>query len=184
METLQANQKELIWSTKKTCNENEIFDLLTYLMERTWDVNGQTFNLRSKGWTWGFNTRKVSLGVCKLGKRKIELSLEWIRINQSLPSDFEDVIRHEIAHAIDYHLRGTSKHDAHWKRICVQIGADPTRLYDNPDAKQPKGKYTLVCDKCGTEIERHRKPKRASSCAPCGNGRYDANLKLRLVQNW
>jgi predicted SprT family Zn-dependent metalloprotease len=185
--TLQDQKKEqqkLLWTRKKKFTLMELFDLGQELMERTWVVNGRKINLRLKDWGFGFNNRKSTLGICDLRNRRIELSKAWMEINTTLPLDMEDVVRHEIAHALDYCLRGTSDHSIHWKRICVQVGANPERLYDNPEAEQPKGKYTLKCPKCGVETAMHRKPKRNKSCGPCGDGRYNPDLKLEVIQNW
>jgi predicted SprT family Zn-dependent metalloprotease len=187
METLECvKQNQLLWSSDNIYTKEQVYALLSKLMRKTWDVNGREINLTECGWSYKFNNRKVSLGVCKWGYKgkSVEISLPWIEANPTLTWEMEDVIRHEIAHAIDYEIRRTSYHDTAWKRICVQIGADPSRLYDNPDANKPKGKYTLKCPKCGIETPKHRKPKRSASCGPCGNGSFNPALRLELIQNW
>jgi tRNA-dihydrouridine synthase len=39
-------------------------------------------------------------------------------------------------------------HDAHWKRMCIKVGARPERCYTpeihGGDVKQLKGKYKLI----------------------------------------
>ena len=50
-------------------------------------------------WSFGFNQRKRAIGVCIPSKRKIELSIPFVRaldINQ-----VTDTILHEIAHALE-----------------------------------------------------------------------------------
>lgn len=181
---VMKDQEKLIWADKKEFTIRELNDLAHELIGRTWTVSGKEYNLLSLGWRFSFNEHKTSLGICYTRQRRIELSLEWVKINTSLPADMEDVIRHEIAHAIDYHKRRTTDHSKAWKRVCVQVGALPERLYKRKEAQRPASKYILKCDKCGHESRRHRVGDREYSCGPCGNGRYDPNLKLKVIKNW
>ena len=105
----------------------EIFDRL---MKRTWEYNGNFYNLHKLGWTWGYSRKKQALGTATYtrmkGIGKIEISKPLLSVNlNSNPRKFEDTIRHEIAHAIDYTLRDESDHGIHWQKIAIHLGAQP-----------------------------------------------------------
>src|ERR1700722_17840393 len=71
-------------------------------------------------WTFAFNRRKSSLGLCLYELRTIELSVFFVIRNPH--EEIVDTILHEIAHALVGPGHG---HDAVWKRKCQQIGARP-----------------------------------------------------------
>lgn len=135
---------------------------LETLMTRTWEVNGQEINLARRGWTYGYNNRKTAFGVCRARRRRVELSRAFINAEGSSYDKMNDTIRHEIAHALDFEVRGTSDHSRAWKRICVVTGADP-RATHHTDAK-PKGRYEAVCPTHGVVHYFHRKPSRSYLC--------------------
>lgn len=178
--TLVKSQKEVLWENKETFTLAELTKLANTLMSQTWVVNGKEFNLFERGWTFGYNNRKRSLGVCKSTKR-IELSKALARLNGNNPREWEDVVRHEIAHAIDYATRGVSDHGYRWKSICVQVGANPQRLYKG-ELSKPQPKYILECNCCGYIIKRYRKPKRKSSCGKCTPNYFDPSKIMELKQ--
>lgn len=178
------DQTKLDWADKKEFTIDELAQLGYDLIRRTWIVDGKPYNLSDRAWSFGFNNHKSSLGMCYYQTKRVELSMEWMKINTSSPADMEEVIRHEIAHAIDFLKRGKSDHSKKWKRICVQVGANPERCHTNKETNRPKGKYTLICDKCGHTSVKHRMACKSYSCGPCGDGKYNPNLKMRIIQNW
>ena len=122
--------------------------------------------------------------------RRVTLSQHYAMLNglehrdESGLAIIEDVIRHEIAHAVDYEMRGRSVHDAPWKAICRRVGADPSRLYEGEKVSLAPGKYVATCSGCGVETDYYRRPKRARACRACcqtkSGGRFDARFKLTL----
>lgn len=115
------------------------------------------------GWSFGYNRRKRSLGLCRYEEKRIELSIYFVT-NNSLEA-VEDTILHEIAHALAGPEAG---HGEHWKRVCRQIGAIPERC--DSTARMPKGHWRGVCAKCGLEYTRYRRPlrNRQYACRSCG----------------
>lgn len=136
-----------------------------------------------------------------LRDREIRLSTFWFveagenevarKLRQNPDTDandnvLEDVIRHEIAHALDYEARGTSDHGWKWKQKCEVTGADPTRTTEMPeDLAMLAASWFRVCDTCDFKVPYYSKPqKEHASCPDCSSGRgYDPDAKLRIVKN-
>jgi predicted SprT family Zn-dependent metalloprotease len=119
------------------------------------------YGLIRRGWTFKLNNRKRSLGVCKYGPRRIEISRHII----SLPREqIIDTILHEIAHAL---VGGGHGHNHVWKAMCRKIGCRPERLA--PVSMDVEPKYYLSCVDCDAKWPRHRRPKRGMSytCTRC-----------------
>ena len=58
----------------------------------------QQHGLAGAGWTFRFNQRKRSLGLCNFTHRRIELSAPFVARNPE--AEVRDVLLHEIAHAL------------------------------------------------------------------------------------
>src|SRR6476646_520436 len=103
-------------------------------------------------WTFAFNRRKRSMGLCVYGRRTIELSVHFVLRNSH--DEILDCLLHEIAHALVGPKHG---HDQVWKKKCLEIGARPVRC---GEAEMPEGRWKARCGECGTSFHRHRKPKK------------------------
>ncbi len=53
-----------------------------------------------------------------------------------------DTIRHEYAHYLDFVKYGGSGHGKTWKWCCIEVGANPIRLYDPEEAAYFRRKHT------------------------------------------
>lgn len=162
---------------------NLLFDTL---MIRTWEVDGYTYNLANLDWNWGYNTNVTRLGVCRGKQKSIEISKALLMENLSTGAkEFEDTIRHEIAHAIDVEINGHSSHGRKWKLICLQVGAKPIRC--SKQINSPEGKYTVKCDNCNHTSQAYRKRRGKAACSKCCNqynrGRYSEKYILRFIPN-
>lgn len=113
-------------------------------------------------WSFAFNWRKRSLGLCLYRLRRIELSVHFVERNDRV--EIVDTILHEIAHALVGPQHG---HNTTWKRKCLEIGARPERC---GDAAMPEGRWQAACTGCGQQFRRHRRPKRIRGwfCLKCG----------------
>ena len=144
----------------------------------------QHHGLVDAGWTFRFNQRKRSLGLCRYADQRIELSAPFVTRNDE--SEVRDVILHEIAHALTPlpeapevstpRTRSTktaradfSPHGPEWKATCLRIGANPHRI--NTTAVAPAGRYQARCPGCQTVHHRHRKPAQGRTyvCRACGS---------------
>jgi predicted SprT family Zn-dependent metalloprotease len=118
-----------------------------------------------RGWSFGLNRRRRSLGLCIYHRQAIELSLHFIERNG--PDAILDTLLHEIAHALVGPGHG---HDAVWKEMCLRVGALPVACRR---AEMPAGCWQATCGGCGKLIHRYRKPKRLHGwyCVACGEER-------------
>lgn len=173
----------------------EMHNLAFELLETTWTIDiyrhrePQKFNLADLGWTFEFNTRKRAAGLCSLRNKTIYLSKYLLKQNLDKSAEFENTLRHELAHAIDFEMRGKSDHSNIWKAIARQVLCSAERCYSSQVIQtKVTTKYTLICDTCGTERASHRKKKRLSACGHCcrkhNGGRYSEKYILRQVQNY
>ncbi|SRR5690606_22628645 len=158
---------------------------LMHLLGR--DVLG--FPIQALGWHVEFDRAKRRLGICKwkVNGRKVRIiSLSRYYALEGGWSLMEDVVRHEIAHAIDFETRGKSDHGPRWQEIARRVGADPTRLYDGDDVNSPPSKYVGICLHCGAEQPFYRRVSRAYACPACcrkhARGRFSERFRLRIVE--
>jgi predicted SprT family Zn-dependent metalloprotease len=118
-----------------------------------------------RDWSFGFNRRRRSLGLCIYHRQTIELSVHFIERNG--PDAILDTLLHEIAHALVGPGHG---HDAAWKEMCLRVGARPVACRR---AEMPAGRWQATCGGCGKLIHRYRRPKRLRGwyCVACGEER-------------
>lgn len=129
-------------------------------------------------WHFKFDRAVRRFGCCCHTDKLITLSKKLVELNDE--SQVTDTILHEIAHGLVGMGHG---HDKIWKQKCIEIGAKPERCYSTKEVKTPTRyyKYKLVCDHCGRETYRLRKPRCNYSCGYCTTSkRFNPNLILRL----
>lgn len=165
----------------------DIEDLANKLIRTNWLINGEIYNLYKKGWNFRFNNKKRALGTCSYINKEITLSKPLIESNHDLIL-WDDTMRHEIAHAIDSHIRGKSDHSSKWKNVAMQVGCSVELLKSKIKVNSAIGKYTLKCNVCDTEVHIHRKRKKEGACSSCckthNNGYYSDKFKLQVIQNY
>ncbi len=110
-------------------------------------------------WRFKFDKAKRRFGAAHRGARLITLSREMVLINDQ--AQVEDIIRHEIAHALCPPHKG---HGETWKRMCVVTGAKPLQ-YCTDDVNTVKGDWRAVCGVCGREFDTLCRPKSDYFCA-------------------
>jgi predicted SprT family Zn-dependent metalloprotease len=110
----------------------------------------------------GFNRRKQALGLCVYARRAIEPSVHLVERNGA--GEVPDTLPHEVAHAFAGPGR---RHDAVWKRKCLEVGARPRRC---GPAGRPEGRWRARCGACGRVFHRHRRPAGCDGwvCRRCG----------------
>jgi hypothetical protein len=185
----------MIGSETKTGVENFTRQLLDEHGLYKWDI------------VWSRSKKAIGQAAIKrdrltgeLRDREIRLSKFWFvdmgedkvarKLRQNPDTDanddvLEDVIRHEIAHALDYEDRGRSDHGRKWKAKCRKTGANPERTTEMPlDLQLVAASWLRVCDRCGLKIPYYSKPGgRECSCPDCSEGAgFDPNAKLKIVK--
>ena len=187
--------KEMYFAENGLTTAKEIEKLANDLLNETWKVDIYRFqdtnviNLALIGWKFEFNTRKRAAGLCSKNDKTIYIS-KWL-LDQNLHKslEFENTLRHELAHALDFEIRGMSNHDKVWKFIARQVLCTAERCFTSEQIGVTETtKYTLICDTCGKKQPRHKTIKRKTACGKCCNehnfGRYSDKYLLRLVQNY
>jgi len=104
--------KKAILDYTENTNNNEVTEELLYDLNLT--VYTGTRKTRALG-TYRRRNRLITINLTKLNK----INEEYNRSNTKL---LDNVIRHELAHHIDWCIRNTSHHDTHFRRCCNNIG--------------------------------------------------------------
>ena len=173
-------------SVEKSCTQKctrkldlfrEVDGKLREYMQTDFVVNGKTYNMIKMGYAWKWNNNKSRFGVHKLkwkntfsGRefivKSIELSRYMLEKSDKTLADWIDTILHEIAHAIDFAIRGESNHDWHWVKIAKMIGCNGERCGSHKVKHDYK--YTAECS-CGATYKRHKllQQIRYASCGRC-----------------
>lgn len=186
---------ELFFAKEQGTSIKEIEQLANELLAITWTVSiyrnqaPRVINLSRLGWKFEFNTRKRAAGLCSKNEKTIYISKWLLQQNLEKGLEFEDTLRHEVAHAIDFEIRGTSDHGRVWKLIARQVLCTGERCVRSEQISVTETtKYTLICDTCGTKSARHKATKRKGACVKCCNahngGRFSEKFLIRQVQNY
>jgi predicted SprT family Zn-dependent metalloprotease len=135
-----------------------------------------------QGWAFAFDGARRRLGSCHYGQRTLTLSRPLTLLNPE--ATIRDTILHEIAHA----LTPGAGHGPAWREAARRIGAKPQACADARDVTLPEAPYALVCDGCGTETPRYRRPRSRYVCRLCLErhraGTAPAPLTLRVVARY
>jgi len=145
--------------------------------------------LQAIGWKFQFDRARRRLGICwweHAGRRVRVISLSRFYAGWMGWSEMEDVVRHEVAHAIDFETRGKSDHGPVWQAIACKVGADPTRLYEGPFVPDRGSKYVGICPSCEIEHPFYRRVIRIHACSVCcrahNRGRFAPRYTLRILE--
>jgi len=117
------------------------------------------------GWQVRLDNARRRAGVCHFDRRTIGLSAPLTSLHAE--AEVRDTILHEIAHALAGPRHG---HDAHWRRIALDIGCSATRCLD-AEAPGVSTAWLGVCP-AGHTVGRHRRPERVMTCSTCSR-RFD-----------
>lgn len=137
-----------------------------------------THGIYQRGWRFKFDNSKRRFGCCNHTHKIISLSRELTILNSE--ARVKNTLLHEIAHALVGSGHG---HDHVWRAKAIEIGCDGERCYSSEHVNAAESKYKAVCQGCGREYRRHRKPKMNSSCGRCSGGRYNEKFKLTYKTN-
>jgi len=169
----------------------ELERLANRLLETTWTIDiyrhkdASVINLKDLGWTFEYNMRKNAAGLCSYRNKTIYLSKYLVEQNLEKGLQFENTLRHELAHALDGAMGGRNHHNRIWKAIARKVLCTAERCYKREDIGDTQSKYSLVCENgCGKRHPSHRKKKTKSSCGDCSGGRFNPKYILTQIQNY
>jgi len=180
--------KEYYYKNNTEITEKELVSLANELINTTWTIshwgNLKEINLKKKGWKFEFHNRKGSIGTCYCSRRVIAVSKAFLESNIDKAREFENTLRHEVAHALDNETRRYSNHDDVWKTIAQRVLANPKSTSSN--FQLPTGKYIYTCPECGKTHPVHKKPRNIPACADCCNryngGKYSNKFQFILSE--
>lgn len=121
-------------------------------------------------WTFGWDSAKKRLGVCKYDEHLISLSRYFVDLHSL--DEIDQVMRHEIAHALAGSKAG---HGAQWKKIATELGYNHKRI-SGDEIANATAKLVGSCPN-GHVVYRHRKPNSQLSCSRCSK-RFDARFLI------
>ena len=110
--------------------------------------------LERRRWTFKFSRAKTQLGTTQLQDKYIAVSRVLVQ-NGLSREVISDTIRHEIAHAIDYEIRGETGHGPKWKKLAKKCGANPERTTDLPEEVSPPYRWHRWCPRCELVVGRY-----------------------------
>ena len=147
-----------------------IFNIKVDIPEMDYTLRGMTNGLLQYSQHIGETTGKVY----KCMNFKIRWNVEVAQHN--LDSFVTETVPHEIAHYIDVLIRKTSKHDKHWRRICLMLGGSGTTctsydrsMLENRGKVRQQKRWAYECDCMTHNIStvRHNRVQRGTQEYTC-----------------
>jgi len=124
-------------------------------------------------WEFGFDNAKKRLGACHWEDHRLTLSRYLVDLHT--PDEIDQVMRHEIAHAL---AGADAGHNAKWKKIATSIGYRHVKI-SGEQIGDATAKLIGTCPN-GHKVYRHRKPKTMMSCSKCA-GTFDKRFLITWV---
>ena len=148
-------------------------------------MNQHMPNLVALGWTFSFNQRTGSFGVCNHKSKEIQLS------SILTPACTDESVRNTVLHEIAHALTPGHKHDYIWRRQFVNLGGSGERTggednFVSTDTRekvmQENRRFRLTCAIHGAQAHMTRMPKRKFSCPKCSRT-FDPRFLLKVEEN-
>ncbi|MEN9608982.1 MAG: hypothetical protein RLZZ06_913 [Actinomycetota bacterium] len=121
-------------------------------------------------WSFGWDSAKKRLGVCRYDQHLISLSRYFVDLHSI--QEIDQVMRHEISHALAGPKAG---HGPKWKKIATDIGYNHKKI-SGDEIGNATAKLIGTCPN-GHVVYRHRQPKSPLSCSRCAP-RFDRNYLI------
>lgn len=111
-------------------------------------------------WTFVFDRARTRAGLCNWTAHRISVSR--VLAEHMSDAEFDQVVLHEIAHALAGHA---AAHGPRWRQTARRIGYLGGRTHELPAARD-LAIWVGTCP-AGHEHGRYRRPTRAVSCSHC-----------------
>lgn len=136
---------------------------------RQHEVHVRAFELFKKhgleNWHFKFDRAIQRAGSCHFGKRTISLSIHMVLKETITMEQIENVILHEMAHAIVGFQHG---HNDVWRAKAIEIGCDGARCHTLKFMPEPKYKITCPCGSCNFSRSRFKQKSWSNKvCLKC-----------------
>lgn len=115
-----------------------------------------------KDWRLDFNQSFWHPAITwRLGRKARTIELSWRFVRANTPRAVEQIVLHEIAHALTVGL-----HNEAWREVARRIGCEYTTS-EVPGLTLPPMPWTVACPACNVKFPRARRVKDGSTCK-CG----------------
>jgi len=154
----------------------EAFRLATSLIDET----DKDYDL-PRNLDFAFDRAKRRLGSYRPQRLRITLSAPICSLNSA--DVVEEIIRHELAHALAHYHDNKLGHGPRWKQWAIEMGAIPRASCQSADVITPMAPYVYVCPECSFRAERYRRPSRnrgKAGCSNCSNREFFQPLKFKV----
>lgn len=135
----------------------ELQKRVTDEVKRYMDLAKETYNIPKFNFNLEFSYKLGRIaGQCKYhkGNKQITVIYNAILLPDNIQEYFNETIAHEVAHAVEYYIKGKSSHGRNWKSIMRTFGVNPERTHNMDTRKSAKGGLFLYkCEKCSAELE-------------------------------
>lgn len=135
--------------------------------------------LTQKGWVLTLDNSVSRAGCCSYTSKTISLSKHLVRMEKHELADVENILLHEIAHALAGPGQG---HGKEWKEIAVKIGCDGQRCHSLELKPHP---HVLACVMCGhVNALRHRICRKFWNNRKCSSCDVQGSVTVLPRQSW
>lgn len=114
-----------------TCEDVEVFVL--HEMKR----------LGLHEWSFQWDHAMKRLGSCQYSKKRITLSINYVKLNLDHSAQILDTVYHELAHAMAWVHGREVRHGKLWKYWCRNLGAVPKACVPINQVRMSRPKYEL-----------------------------------------
>ncbi|ALY07202.1 SprT-like family protein [Vibrio phage vB_VmeM-32] len=116
----------------------------------------------------------------KASKYYVDFNLDTATIKGNWDR-FQNTVSHEIAHYIDFNIRGKSGHDSFWKKLHRFLGGDGSRTHSMKSlSKLKEYVYDVNGHKVTLTSIRHKKIQEKGEVYRCSGGRIDASCDFEI----
>ena len=138
-------------------------------MNRTQDIHLKAIELFKQhgleGWSFKFDRAIKRAGSCHFGKKVITLSVHMIMRADISLEQIDNILLHEIAHALVGHQHG---HNNVWRSKAMEIGCDGARCHSLVFTPPPRFRLECPCGACNvTRMRVKAKTWERKICSKC-----------------
>lgn len=132
-------------------------DQVREMANRLFDLHG------IKDWKFTFDNAKIRAGLCRFHLKHISISKHMVLNDTITLKQIENVLLHEIAHALVGHEAG---HGTEWRNKAISIGCDGER-YHTLMLTNPTGMKGCGCGHVFKIVYKNRKETKNKLCKKC-----------------
>ena len=122
-------------AANKFCESNAGWNHKSLLMSMIPNIQVHVTNKLKSSWgqvrlTDSTDVEVLPYYIHSMGHMYIHIDLNRRLMQWAKPQDGFDTVAHELAHCLDYVIRGTTYHDEHWRELALAMGCDGNAFSD------------------------------------------------------